>query len=53
MNLVKKEGSEKAEKLFTTGLHPQDAILLDVIYYPNINEFRGRKTVQYILQDYK
>ena len=51
--LVKKEGSEKAEKLFTTGLHPQDAILLDVIYYPNINEFRGRKTVQYILQDYK
>ncbi|MBO4988665.1 MAG: single-stranded-DNA-specific exonuclease RecJ [Lachnospiraceae bacterium] len=51
--LVKKEGSEKAEKLFTTGLHPQDAVLLDVIYYPNINEFRGRKTVQYILQDYK
>ena len=51
--LERKVGSEKTERLFSSGLYPQDAVLLDVIYYPNINEFRGRKTVQYILQDYK
>ena len=51
--LEKKEGREKTDTLFTSGLYPQDAILLDVIYYPNVNEFRGKKSVQYILQDYK
>lgn len=51
--LEKKEGREKTERLFSSGLYPQDAVLMDVIYYPNINEFRGKTSVQYILQDYK
>ncbi len=48
-----KKGKEKTDRLFTTGLYPEEAILLDVIYYPSINEFRGKTSVQYILQDYR
>lgn len=51
--LEQKEGKEKTEKLFATGLHPDEAVLMDVIYYPSINEFRGKTSVQYILQDYR
>lgn len=28
-------------------------ILMDVVYYPSINEFRGKRSIQYILQDYR
>ena len=28
-------------------------ILMDVIYYPSINEYQGRKTLQFIVGDYK
>lgn len=48
-----KVGSDRTKQLFTNGLHPENAIIMDVIYYPNINEFRGRTSLQYILQDYK
>ncbi len=51
--LVQKNGKEKTDRLFADGLYPEEAILLDVIYYPNINEFRGKTSVQYILQDYR
>ena len=48
-----KAGKETAERLFANGLYPDEAILMDVIYYPNINEFRGKTSLQYILQDYR
>jgi len=51
--LEQKTGKEKTDRLFAGGLYPEEAILLDVIYYPNINEFKGRTSVQYILQDYR
>jgi len=51
--LNQKAGKEKTERLFTGGLYPEEAVVLDVIYYPNISEFRGKTSVQYILQDYK
>ncbi len=51
--LEQKAGKERAERLVTTGLYADEAILLDVIYYPNINEFRGKASMQYILQDYR
>lgn len=51
--LKQKAGKEKTERLFTGGLYPEEATVLDVIYYPAINEFRGRTSVQYILQDYR
>ena len=28
-------------------------ILMDVIYYPSINEFQGKKTIQFVVGDYK
>jgi len=28
-------------------------IIMDIIYYPNINEYRGMRTVQFVLQHYK
>ena len=51
--LEQKEGKERTECLFANGLYPDEAVLLDVIYYPSINEFRGKTSVQYILQDYR
>jgi len=51
--LWEKAGKEQTERLFAGGLYPEEGILLDVIYYPNINEFRGKTSVQYILQDYR
>lgn len=51
--LEEKDGKEKTDRLFANGLYPEEAVVLDVIYYPNINEFRGKTSVQYILQDYK
>ena len=51
--LHQKAGKEKTERLFAGGLYPDEAVVLDVIYYPSINEFRGKTSVQYILQDYR
>ena len=51
--LHQKVGKEKTERLFAGGLYPDEAAILDVIYYPNINEFRGRTSIQFLLQDYK
>ncbi len=30
-----------------------DAVRLSVVYYPDINEFGGRRELQYVMQDYK
>lgn len=51
--LHQKAGKEKTECLFAGGLNSDEAACLDVIYYPSINEFRGKTSVQYILQDYR
>ena len=51
--LHQKVGRETTERLFAGGVYPDEAVVLDVIYYPSINEFRGKTSVQYILQDYR
>lgn len=48
-----KFGKQTVDDLFTQGLWGEQALILDVIYYPSLNEFRGKTTIQYILQDYK
>ena len=48
-----KVGKQTVDDLFGHGLHGADELILDVIYYPSINEYKGRTSVQYILQDYK
>lgn len=51
--IEQKEGKERTERLYANGLYPDEAVLLDIIYYPSINEFRGKTSIQYILQDYR
>ena len=31
----------------------EGGVLMDIIYYPSINEYQGRKTLQFIIGDYK
>ncbi|MBC8590418.1 single-stranded-DNA-specific exonuclease RecJ [Lachnospiraceae bacterium NSJ-29] len=49
-NIVSKYGKEKLEKLY---LDNNNNILLDIIYYPSINEYMGRRTLQIIIQNYR
>ena len=51
--MEKKFGRNMTERLFDRGVNHQDAVMLDIIYYPSLNEFRGKTSVQYILQDYR
>lgn len=48
-----KYGSGTVEKLFSDGGVFADALVMDIIYYPALNEFRGKTTIQFQLQDYK
>lgn len=51
--MVEKFGEAVVDDLFGKGLRGEQTVKLDVIYYPSLNEFRGKTTIQYILQDYK
>ena len=48
-----KTDKQTVADLFGQGIYGKDELILDVIYYPSLNEFRGKTTIQYILQDYK
>ena len=48
-----KVGKQTVDDLFGQGIYGKDELILDVIYYPSLNEFRGKTSIQYILQDYK
>lgn len=48
----KKYGDKACDSLFQ-GNHTSDEINLDVIYYPSINEYRGKIDIQFIMQDYR
>lgn len=41
------------DKLFADGYRGDDGLIMDMIYYPGINEFRGMRSLQYVIQDYK
>ena len=47
-----KYGEKVCDSLFQ-GNHASDEITLDVIYYPSINEYRGKIDLQFIMQDYR
>ena len=42
-------GQEEAERLYAGG---SNAIVINVIYYPDINVYRGREELQMVMQDY-
>lgn len=45
-----KFGQEEAEKLFQGR---ESRVVLSVTYYPSVNEFRGNKTLQIVIQNYQ
>ena len=49
-HLAKKYGEEELEKLF---LGRANEMYLSVTYYPTVNEFRDRKTLQIVIQNYQ
>ena len=51
--MEEKYGQEMTGKLFRNRLYRQDGMFMDIIYYPSINEFRGKTSLQFILQDCK
>ena len=42
-------GPEELSRLYGEG---SDSIVVSVIYYPDINVFRGREELQMVMQDY-
>ena len=48
--IEKKYGSNAFKELMESRAK---GILMDVIYYPSINEYQGRKTIQFVVGDYK
>ena len=46
----KKYGPKTADKLLNSKAL---GILMDVIYYPSVNEYMGRKSLQFVIGDYR
>ncbi len=42
-------GIQEKEKLYHGG---SDAIMIQMIYYPDINQYQGRESLQFVMQDY-
>jgi len=51
--MEEKTDKQTVQTLFDQGLYGKQPVILDVIYYPSINEYRGKTSVQYILEDYR
>ena len=48
--LRNKFGAEQAERLYEGGV---DGMTVSVVYYPDMNEFRGRKSLQMVMKYYQ
>ena len=50
----RKFGDRTAEKLFSGQKGTKEtAPVMDIVYYPSLNEFRGKSSIQFLLQDYR
>lgn len=49
----KKFGEGASRQLFSADGVKGTGLIMDIIYYPSLNEFRGKSTIQFLLQDYK
>ncbi len=43
----------KEDAVSLTGSPDPTGLLMDAIYYPDINEYNGRRSIQYIIKDYR
>ena len=48
-----KFGVGTSKQLFETSGMKGNELVMDIIYYPSLNEFRGRSNIQFLLQDFK
>lgn len=52
--IAKKYGAAAVEKLYNTGVQTNaDDIILSVVYYPDINEYRGNVSLQMVMKYYQ
>lgn len=51
--LNRKYGKDTAQSLYSEQGIKQGDVKMDIIYYPSLNEFRGRTSIQYQLQDFR
>ena len=49
--LIGRYGEETVKKLYEKGI-AQGTVTISMAYYPDINYFGGRETIQIIMQDY-
>lgn len=50
--LEKRYGREKLDRLYHGGLAPQE-LAIQMVYYPDRNEYQGRTSIQYVIQYYE
>ena len=48
--LIEKYGKEEVQKLFWG---KENRITLDIAYYPSVNEYQGRKTIQIVIRHFR
>lgn len=48
-----KFGVGTSKQLFEASGMKGNELVMDIIYYPSLNEFRGRSNIQFLLQDFK
>ena len=48
--LERKYGADELEKLYTGN---KNSVVLSVVYYPDINEFRGNVSIQMVMKYYQ
>jgi len=50
--MEEKYGVAEVKKLFS-GANCEDSVIrMNIIYYPDINEYRGKRSLQFVIQDY-
>lgn len=52
-HIVAKYGQDAMDSLLGGGCKTDTVCTIDIIYYPDINTFQGRETIQFVINDYK
>lgn len=48
-----KFGQGTARSVFSEEGNREGKVMMDIIYYPSVNVFRGKRSIQFLLQDFK
>lgn len=50
--LKQKYGQDKVEMLYSGRMRNKEEIKLSIAYYPSVNSYMGKETIQYVIQNY-